>query len=79
VLAVLVQAAHLQLGDRIAFVLHVSENLPMVPMSLRTISGIVGNILGNAIDAIHGTGEIHITASADPSREKRAPSLLIGA
>lgn len=68
VLAVLVQAAHLQLGDRIAFVLHVSENLPMVPMSLRTISGIVGNILGNAIDAIHGTGEIHITASADPSR-----------
>lgn len=68
VLAVLVQAAHLQLGDRITFIMHIAENLPMVPMSLRTISGIVGNILGNAIDAIHATGEIHITASADPSR-----------
>lgn len=68
VLAVLVQAAHLQLGDRISFVLDVAERLPMVPMSLRTISGIVGNILGNAIDAIHGTGEIHVSVLAEPTR-----------
>ncbi len=68
VLAVVVQAAHLQLGDRITFILHVTENLPMVPMSLRTISGIVGNILGNAIDAISGTGEIHIAVSAESTR-----------
>lgn len=68
VLAVLAQAAHLQLGDRISFVLHIEENLPMVPMSLRTISGIVGNVLGNAIDAISGTGEIHISVSAESAR-----------
>lgn len=65
VLHILLEAARLQVGERISLVLEIDPELPKVPFSLRSLSGIFGNILGNAIDAISATGEIVISARPD--------------
>lgn len=65
VLHVLTEAARIQVGERISFMLELDQVLPRVPLSLRSLSGIFGNILANAIDAISGTGEVVVSAHAD--------------
>lgn len=66
VLEVLAESARVQVGERITLVLEVEDDLPKVMMSLRDLSGIFGNVLRNAIDAIGDTGEIVISARRDP-------------
>ena len=66
VLRVVVEAAQLSVGGRIAFQLEADPNLPRVPLTMRSLSSIFGNVLSNAIDAIDGQGRITIAAHADP-------------
>lgn len=65
VLRVVVEAAQLSIGDRISFQLEADSNLPRVPLTMRSLSSIFGNVLSNAVDAIDGQGRITIAAHAD--------------
>jgi signal transduction histidine kinase len=65
VLRVVVEAAQLSVGERISFKLEVDESLPRVPLTMRSLSSIFGNVLSNAVEAIDGQGWIKIAAKAD--------------
>ena len=68
VLRVVVEAAQLSVGERISFVLEADAGLPKVPLTMRNLSSIFGNVLSNAVDAIDGQGWIRIAAQADAER-----------
>jgi signal transduction histidine kinase len=70
VLRVLVEAAQLNIGERITFVLETDEELPAVPFNIRNLAVIFGNVLSNAVDAIPETGVITIVAKKDPVHGK---------
>lgn len=66
VLRVVVEAAQLSVGERIEFSLDADVNLPKVPLTMRSLSSIFGNVLSNAVDSIDGKGWIRIAAHTDP-------------
>ena len=69
-LRVVVEAAQLSVGDRISFSLEADPNLPMVPLNMRSLSSIFGNVLSNAVDAIDGAGWVRISAHVESGAKK---------
>ncbi len=65
VLRVLTDAAELNYGDRISFVLETENELPPIPFSLRNLADIFGNVLSNAVDSIEERGVVSIVARQD--------------
>jgi CheY-like chemotaxis protein len=65
VLRVLTEAAELNYGDRISFILETDNELPPIPFSLRNLADIFGNVLSNAVEAIEDRGVIKIVARRD--------------
>lgn len=70
VLRVVVEAAQLSVGSRISVQLEADESLPRVPLTMRSLSSIFGNVLSNAVEAIEGQGWIKIAAHLDADHQQ---------
>lgn len=60
----------MSIGSRITFDLEADSHLPRVPLTMRSLSSIFGNVLSNAVDAIDGDGWIKIAVHADSDMGK---------
>jgi len=67
-LRVVAEATQLSVGERIAIKLEAEPSLPRVPLTMRSLSSILGNVVSNAVEAIEGQGWIRIAAHAEPGQ-----------